>query len=48
LGLKFLLTQRWESNFDLSLHKEVPFVPCHLTTLFSNIHYVMMESLGNF
>jgi hypothetical protein len=40
LGPKFLLVPRWESDFELSLHKEVPFVPCHLMTHSNNIHYV--------
>jgi hypothetical protein len=40
LGPKFLLTPRWEFDFDLSLRKKVPFVPCHLMILPSDIHYV--------
>ncbi len=40
LGPKFILTPRWESNFNLSLCKKIPFVPYHLITLLSDIHYV--------
>ncbi len=38
---KFFLTLKWESDFDLRLCKEVPFVPCHFYDFsLSKIHYV--------
>jgi hypothetical protein len=43
LGPKFLLAPKWEFDFDLNLHKEVPFVPCHLMAFHSNTHYVHNE-----
>jgi hypothetical protein len=38
LGSRFLLIQKEESDFNLGLRKEVPFVQCHLTTLLALIH----------
>jgi hypothetical protein len=38
-GPRFFLTPMYESDLDLGLHKRVPFVKCHLKTLFALIHY---------
>jgi hypothetical protein len=37
LESRFFLTPKEEFDFDLGLRKEVPFVQCHLTTLFALI-----------
>jgi hypothetical protein len=48
LGPKFLLTPKWEFNFDLSLRKEIPFVPCHFYYCFLTMFIMlMMQSFGS-
>ncbi len=39
LGSRFLLTLKWESDFDLGLHKKFHLSNANLTTLFALIHY---------